>query len=141
VPWTEVNATIASIMQDHCGAVKNASMLASGLVKLKEIWRNEALHLRPRNPHELVRILEVLNILIDAELVIHACLAREASARFLLFERSDFPEWDPPEWQKLVTVRSEGEKVVQSELPMAYYGSLKEEYEAHNPDYRPGAAP
>jgi succinate dehydrogenase/fumarate reductase flavoprotein subunit len=141
VPWTEVNVTIASIMQDHCGAVKGAGMLASGLVKLKGIWRNEALHLQPRNPYELVRILEVLNILSNAELVIHACLAREASAKFLLFERSDFPEWDPPEWQKFVTVRAEGEKVVQSELPLEYYGSLKEEYEAHNPDDRPGTAP
>jgi succinate dehydrogenase/fumarate reductase flavoprotein subunit len=135
VGWKEVNATIACIMQEHCGAKKSAEVLAPGLLKLREIRRNEALHLRPRNPHELTRTLEVLNILINAELVIHACLAREASAKYLLFERADHPEVDPPVWSKFVTVRFEDGKVVEGALPLDYYGSLKENYEKHNRDY------
>ena len=88
----------------------------------------------------MVRTLEVLNILTNAELVIHSCLAREASARHLLFDRSDFPDLDPPEWKKFVTVRTEGGKVVQGELPLDYYGSLKGNYDAHNPGYTAGSA-
>jgi hypothetical protein len=135
VDWVEVNATISSIMQHHCGAKKSVEMLAPGLAKLREMRRNEVLHLRPWNPHELTRTLEVLNILTNAELVIHACLARGASAKYLLFERSDHPDWDPPDWHKFVTVRLEKETVVEGDLPLDYYGSLNENYEANNGDY------
>jgi len=135
VSWKEVNATISFIMQEHCGATKSAEMLAPGLAKLLYMMENEFLHLRPRNPHELTRTLEVLNVLTNAEVVIHSCLAREASARYLLFERSDYPKMDPPEWHKFVTVRLEGGTVVEGELPLDYHGSLAENYEANNGDY------
>jgi succinate dehydrogenase/fumarate reductase flavoprotein subunit len=135
VDWKEINATISWVMQHHCGATKSAQLLDSGLAKLRDMRQGEVLHLRPRNPHELVRTLEVLNILTNAELVIHACLARKASARYLLFERSDFPEADPPHWHKFVTVRIENEAVVEGNFPLDYYGPLKENYEANNADY------
>jgi succinate dehydrogenase/fumarate reductase flavoprotein subunit len=135
VDWREVNATIAVIMQEHCGARKSAQLLASGLGRLRRIRQDEVLHLRPGNPHELMRTLEVLNILANAELVIHACLARKASAKYLLFERTDFPDLDPPEWRKFVTVRLEKGSVVEGGLSLDYYGSLKENYEANNGDY------
>ncbi|MGW8267897.1 MAG: FAD-dependent oxidoreductase [Longimicrobiales bacterium] len=132
VDWKEVNATIATIMQGHCGAVKDGRMLASGLSKLREIRKNEVLHLHPENPHELVRTLEVLNVLTNAETVLHACLARRASARYLLFERSDYPEMDPPAWRKFVTVRLQDGRVVEGERPLDYCGPLKESYESYN---------
>jgi succinate dehydrogenase/fumarate reductase flavoprotein subunit len=135
VDWREINATIATIMQGHCGAVKEGRLLDLGLAKLREIRRNEALHLHPENPHELVRTLEVLNVLTNAELVIHACLARRASARYLLFERSDYPEVDPPAWRKFVTVRLQDGNVVEGERSLDYYGPLEESYKAHNGDY------
>ena len=135
VDWKEINATISWVMQHHCGATKSAQLLDSGLAKLRDMRQSEVLHLRPRNPHDLVRTLEVLNILTNAELVIHACLARKASARYLLFERSDYPEADPPHWHKFVTVRIENEAVVEGALPLDYYGPLKENYEANNTDY------
>jgi len=135
VSWKEVNATISFIMQEHCRATKSAEMLAPGLAKLLYMMENEFLHLRPRNPHELTRTLEVLNVLTNAEVVIHSCLAREASARYLLFERSDYPKMDPPEWHKFVTVKLEEGTVVEGELPLDYHGSLAENYEANNGDY------
>jgi len=135
VDWKEINATIATVMKAHCGAVKDGRLLDSGLAKLQGIRRNEALHLRPKNPHELVRTLEVLNVLTNAEVVIHACLARRASARYLLFERSDYPEMDPPAWRKFVTVRLRDGRVVEGERPLDYYGPLQESYESHNGDY------
>lgn len=144
VPWQELNAAISWVMRHHCGAVKSADLLSSGLATLRELEQSRVPRLRARNPRELMRALEVLNVLTNAELVLHACLARRASAKYLLFERSDYPEMDPPEWHKLVTVRLEGGtvvggdgsgRVVEGELPIDYYGSLPEGYEAHNEGY------
>jgi len=133
--WKEMNATLAEVMQEHCGAAKSEELLSSGLSKLQDLRQNKAPRLRARNPHELMRCLEVLNVLTNAELVIHACLARKASAEHLHFRRSDCPEMDPPEWQKFVTVRLENGTVIEGEMPLDYYGPLPESYEAHNEEY------
>ena len=85
-----------------------------------------------RNPHELMRALEVQDILTCGQIVAHACLARKASNSWLSFERLDYPEDDPPEWRKWVTVRSDGDGVQVGELPLDYYGSVEDNYEAHN---------
>ncbi|MFQ5790878.1 MAG: hypothetical protein ACE5JI_10430 [Acidobacteriota bacterium] len=87
------------------------------------------------NPHELMRCLEALNVLTNAEIVLHSCLARKASSKQLHFIRTDYPEMDPPQWHKFMTVRNTPEGVKIGEKPIDYYGSLKESYEAHNRDY------
>jgi len=135
VDWKEVNTTISILMKEHCGAKKSAAVLAAGLAELRALKRNELLHLRPGNPHELMRTLEVLNVLTNAEIVLHASLAREASARYLLFERTDFPEMDPPGWAKFVTVKLSEGRVVEGAFPLDYYGDLAENYEANNAEY------
>ena len=82
-----------------------------------------------------MRSLEDLSILTFSRIIIHGSLARRASSRFLNFYRIDYPELDPPEWNKFITLRLEGDKVEVGELPLAYWGDLKENYEAHNKDY------
>jgi succinate dehydrogenase/fumarate reductase flavoprotein subunit len=134
--WKELNAGITRIMQNYCGEIKNEELLTLGLKRLKDIAREEALELRARNPHELVRCLEVLNILTNAEIVIHSCLARRSSSKHLHFTRQDFPEIDPPEWHKFVTVRQKNGKIVPGEKALDYYGSLEDNYLAHNQDYQ-----
>lgn len=141
VDWKELNATISRVMQNHCGTPKEGSMLDAGLVKLRALRKDEVLHLKPGNPHELMRTLEVLKVLTNAEIVIHACLARKASAKYLLFARSDYPEEDPPAWRKFVTVKLEKGVVVEGEKPLDYYGPLEESYEAHNVEYVMGTTP
>ena len=84
---------------------------------------------------EYTRAKAAMNVLTNAEVVIHACLARRASARYLLFERSDYPAMDPPAWRKFVTVRLRDGRVVEGERPLDYYGPLEESYESHNGDY------
>jgi hypothetical protein len=53
----------------------------------------------------------------------------------LNFHRIDYPEVDPAEWNKYVTIRLENGKVKSGELPMNYWGDMKANYEAHNRDY------
>ena len=76
-----------------------------------------------------------MSILTYAQIVLHASLARKASSRFLDFYRIDYPELDPPQWNKFITVRLENDEVKVGEAPLGYWGNLKEGYEAHNRDY------
>ena len=88
-----------------------------------------------RNPHDLIRSIEVLNILTSAEIVLHSCLARKASSRELHFTRLDYPDNDPPAWHKFVTVQRTADGVRYDAKPLDYYGNLPENYERENRDY------
>jgi hypothetical protein len=48
----------------------------------------------------------------------------------------DYPQMDPPEWKNFLTLKLVGRKVKPGEMPHAYWGDLKKNYEAHNKDYR-----
>jgi hypothetical protein len=136
--WKELNAGIARIMQNYCGEVKSEELLTIGLKLLKDIALEDTSKLHARNPHELVRCLEVLNIMTNAEPVLHSCLARQASSKHLHFRRQDYPEIDPPDWHKFVTIKSENGEVITGELSLDYYGSLEENYSVHNGEYLNG---
>ena len=131
IDWKELESGIAKVMQDYCGDTKTEELMNIGLKSLGEIKEAEASTLCTRNPHELMRTLEVLDILTCCEIITHACLARKASNRWLSFERLDYPEDDPPQWRKWVTLKLEDNEVKVGELSLDYYGSLKENYEAH----------
>ncbi len=138
VNWKEFNLHITRIMQNYCGEIKSEELLNIGLELLEKMEKSEIPLLFARNPHELMRTLEVLNILTNAKLIIHSCLARKASSKQLHFKRSDYPETDPPDCHKFITVRLENNQVKVSEKPIDYYGSLKENYEYYNKNYRRG---
>jgi succinate dehydrogenase/fumarate reductase flavoprotein subunit len=133
--WKEFNMLIIRIMQNYCGEVKSEELLKVGLRLLEDIESKEAPKLSARNPHELIRSLEVLHILTNAKIIIYSCLARKASSKHLHFYRSDYPEVDLPEWHKFITVKLENNKVKVDEKPIDYFGSLKENYEIHNKDF------
>jgi succinate dehydrogenase/fumarate reductase flavoprotein subunit len=129
--WKELNIGICQVMQLYCGDIRNEESLKIGLKWLKELEEQEAATLYARNPHELGRCLESLSLITLAEMVMHASLARKASSVWLGFQRSDYPALDPPEWHKWITTKLEGDQVKVGELPIDYWGSLKENYEVH----------
>ena len=102
---------------------------------LKEIEEVHVPRLYALDPHKLMRSIEDLSLLAYGQIILHASLARKASSQVLNFFRIDYPEIDPPEWRKFVTVKLENNKVKAGELPVDYYGNLKTNYEAHNKDY------
>ena len=138
ISWKELNTAVTRIMQNHCGEFKTAELLETGLAALEDLEDNVAPDLVASNPHELMRSLEVLNILTNAEIVVQASLARRASSKHLHFHRLDYPDVDPPEWYRFVTVRLDGEEVFTGEKPIDYYGSFEENYEEYNRDYLAG---
>jgi len=119
-------------MQHYCGAMKSDELLQTGLQILAQLEENEAENLMAGNPRVLVHALEVQHVLTVATLVMHACLARKASSRELHFERLDYPEMDPPEWRKLITVANDKGLVKVGEMSIDYYGDLAAEYERVN---------
>ncbi len=126
-------------MQNYCGEIKSEELLNIGLRLLENMEKEEAPKLYARNPHELIRSLEVLNILTNAKIIINSCIARKASSKHLHFRRSDYPEIDPPDWHKFLTVKLENNEVKIGEKSIDYYGDLKENYEFYNKTYLEGA--
>ena len=133
--WKDLAQSVTRVMQEHCGAKKEGDRLRRGLEQLHELEKEEVPRLAATNPHDLVRCLEATSVLTNARIVLHSCLARKASAKHLHFERIDYPEKDPPEWHKFVTVRKTEDGVAVGERDIEYYGSLTEEYESLNEDY------
>ena len=131
IDWKEFNLGINKVMQVYCGDIRNEESLKVGLKWLDELKEQEVTQVYARNPHELGRALESLNLVNMAEMVIHASLARKASSAWLNFFRSDCPKVDPPEWRKWITTKLDGDKVKVGELPIDYWGELKKNYEAH----------
>jgi succinate dehydrogenase/fumarate reductase flavoprotein subunit len=135
IEWKELHAGIGRAMQFFCSEYKTELLLNMGLDTLKEIEEKWVPKLYAIDPHKLVRSLEDLSMLTNAQIILHASLARRASSRPLDFQRIDYPELDPPEWNKFLTMKLEDGKVKVGEKPMDYAGNLKENYEAHNKDY------
>jgi succinate dehydrogenase/fumarate reductase flavoprotein subunit len=135
IEWKELNAGIARTMQYYCSEFKNESLLSLGLDTLREIEEVFVPRLCALDPHKLMRSIEDLSMLAHAQMVLHASLARKASSAPLNFYRIDYPDVDPPEWQKYVTIKLENGKVRSGELPLNYWGDMKANYEAHNRDY------
>ncbi|MFC1920206.1 FAD-dependent oxidoreductase [Chloroflexota bacterium] len=131
INWKELNAGVCRVMQDYCGELKSEETLGIGLKWFDEIEAGEAQAAFARNPHELSRLIEVFNIMTNGKMIMESCRARKASLPQLGFIRTDYPELDPPEWRKWVTVKLDGDKVKAGELPLDYHGDMVKNYKAH----------
>lgn len=133
--WKEMSFAGCRVMQNYCGEIKNEELLKIGLIWLNDLRENEVPKLYATNPHKLGRALDVIDILTCDEMIIHASLARKASSNFFGFTRLDYPQVDPPEWRKWITIKQENGEVKIGELPIDFWRPLKDNYEAHNKDY------
>ena len=135
--WKDLKSGTARIMQDYCGEVKNDETLNLGLQVLQSVRESELSMAFARNPHELGRAQEAFSQLNIGEGIIHACLAHKASSMPLGLKRVDYPEMDPPEYQKFMTIRNDNGNVKIGELPFSYWllpphsDSYAENYKAH----------
>ena len=124
-------------MQDYCGQYKNELTLHGGLRLLKELKETELGLAYASNPHELGRLLECSSLITVGEMVMHASLSRKASSLFLDFHRLDYPDMDPPEWQKLLPLKQAGDRIEVRELSFnhhlesPYAPTYEENYQIH----------
>ena len=133
--WRELNKAISKAMQNYCGGIKNDMLLQQGLDLLESYERDYVPMLSCSNPHELMRIHEVLDILEVCKLILHSCMARKSSSVPLCFERSDYPENDPPENDCFIVIHNDNGNISTRKVAKDYYGDVKTGYEAHNADY------
>jgi succinate dehydrogenase/fumarate reductase flavoprotein subunit len=135
IGWKELNMGIAKTMQNYCGEVKRNELLNIGLSLLKEYEETVIPNTFAYNPHELVRLLEVFDILTVSQIILQACLARDTSSKPLCFHRGDSKETDLDKNNQFITVKQVDNQVLTSKLPLDYFGNLKENYEMSNMDY------
>jgi succinate dehydrogenase/fumarate reductase flavoprotein subunit len=138
--WRELNMAIAKAMQNYCGELKCEDLLREGLNVLDAYGREAVPQLTAQNPHELMRIHEVTDILEVSRLIVSACLIRRSSSKPLCFMRSDFPDEDPERDRRFITIRFDGEgNPVEGSVPLGYFGDLETQYERRNAGYAGGA--
>jgi len=133
--WKELHAGVARTMQYFCSEYKTESLLKMGLDSLNEIEENYVPRLFALDPHKLMCSLESLSALECSRMIIEASLARKASSKFLTFDRIDYPQIDPLEWNKFLTLKLENNKVKIGERLFGFWGNMKENYEKYNKDY------
>jgi succinate dehydrogenase/fumarate reductase flavoprotein subunit len=136
IDWKELRAGCARAMQNYCGGFTNEGLLTTGLNWLKDIENNAYPEVYAGNPHILLRVLETYNTLTCDQVIVLASLARKASSDVLGHHRLDFPEKDPPEWHKFITLKQTDGQAKAGELPIGFWGGLSDNYEAHNRRYR-----
>jgi succinate dehydrogenase/fumarate reductase flavoprotein subunit len=136
--WKELKSGIARIMQDYCGEFKNEATLLMGLKYLNSARDSELSLAYARNPHELGRTMEALAQANVGEVIMQACLAHKASCPRLGLKRMDYPQSDPSDREKHMTIKSVNGNVQIGELPLNYWlqppfkPTLKENYEEHS---------
>jgi succinate dehydrogenase/fumarate reductase flavoprotein subunit len=135
IGWKELNMGISKTMQNYCGDVKRDELLNMGLLRLKEYEKEVIPNVYAYNPHELVRLLEVFDILTVSQIILHSCIARKTSSKSLCFNRGDSDRDESNKDKRLITVKLVNNTVVTDEKPLAFFGNLKENYEKYNQDY------
>ena len=135
ISWKELNMAVSKAMQNYCGGVRCEALLMEGLDLLGRFEQEMVPRLYGANPHDLMRIHEVMDILTVSQIVLHASLARKCSSEPLFFRRSDYPEMDPPQMRHHILLCNQDGEIKTRELSLDYFGDLKTEYERRNADY------
>ena len=82
-----------------------------------------------------MRSLEDLSLIEHAKIMIQAMKERKLSNPKLSLTRVDYPDNDEEEMKYYLAMKQVDGKVVFERIPIRFWGNMKEEYEAHNPDY------
>ena len=109
--WKEANLALQQIMKDYAGvAVRSETLLGAGLKYYQVLKEKVMSTLIAENAHNLMRCLEVLDLLDCGEMVLLTAMERKETRG--LHRRSDFPFTNPLLAQKWVTIRKEKDQPV-----------------------------
>jgi succinate dehydrogenase/fumarate reductase flavoprotein subunit len=135
IGWKELNMGVSKTMRNYCGEIKNDELLKIGLEQLSEYEDKIVPETFAYNPHELIRLLEVLDILTVSRIILIACLARKSSSKPLRFEKQSSSGKENEDHDKLITLKQINNMVEINKLPVDFFGDLEENYEKQNRDY------
>jgi len=100
--WKEANVLLQQIMWDFAGLVRSETLLNAGLAALLRLKEKAEKTMIAKNSHELMRCLEVLNMIEIGELIFRA--AKERKETRGKHVRVDYP-FTNPLLEKLLIVR------------------------------------
>lgn len=130
ITWKELNHGISKTMQLYCGEIKEEMQLKSGMEVLKSYEDDFLQKTVAANPHELMRLHEVMNILTVSQIILTASLERKNSVEKLEFIRNDS---NGDREDCFIVIRKEDEKIKSRKVPLNYAGDdLKTAYENCN---------
>ena len=135
IEWKELHSGLTRVMQYFASEYKTERLLKMGLEEIERIEKEAVPKLYALDPHKLMRAIEDLSMIEYAKIHLNASLARKASSIPLEHNRIDYPEMDPPEWEKYITLKLKDNQIQIGELPLEFWGDMKQQYEAHNKDY------
>jgi succinate dehydrogenase/fumarate reductase flavoprotein subunit len=108
--WEETNVALQQTMLDYAGHVRNETLLKQGLSHLRRLKAKADNELTAKNPHEMGRSLEVLNMLEIGELTFLMALDRKETRG--LHVRPDYPFTNPILNKAHTIERNEREPVI-----------------------------
>jgi succinate dehydrogenase/fumarate reductase flavoprotein subunit len=102
--WKEANIALQQIMQDYSGRVRSETLLEAGSRLLNRLKQKTSQAIVARNQHELMRCLEVINLLDIGQLVFEAAIERKETRG--LHNRPDYPYTNPLMDQQLIVKKA-----------------------------------
>ncbi|MFH1490151.1 MAG: FAD-binding protein [Pseudomonadota bacterium] len=109
--WKEANIAVQQIMNDYAGNIRSKTLLEAGLSHLRRLREEARANLLARNPHELSRALEVLNLIDAGELVCIAALERKETRG--QHKRTDYTYTNPMLDKSLIVKNVDGRPVTE----------------------------
>jgi succinate dehydrogenase/fumarate reductase flavoprotein subunit len=106
--WREVNLALQQIMADYAGSIRSDILLTTGLRHLQRLKEKAYSSVIAKNQHELMRCLEVFDILDLGELVITGAIERKESRG--LHVRTDYQYTNPLLNDKILIVKKIDDK-------------------------------
>ncbi len=109
----EVLEVIQKTMWEQGGIIRDAEGLSKGLKVIEQLKKEKNPKISPKSPFFC---LEILNLLLTAEMIMKAALMREESRGS--HRRSDFPDQNDAKWHKHIAILNEDGAMVVSSLPV-----------------------
>jgi succinate dehydrogenase/fumarate reductase flavoprotein subunit len=104
--WHEANVLLQQIMWDYAGLIRSETLLHAGKSALGRLREKALTEMRAGNQHELMRALEVVNMIENGELIFRGAMERKETRG--KHNRVDYPFTNPLMEKLLVLKRVEG---------------------------------
>ena len=135
IEWKELHNGLSRALQYFVGKYRSELLLDMALDEIDRIEKNAVPQLYALDPHKLMRSLEDLTMIEYAKIVVHAIKERRFTSAKMNLKRLDYPETDEQEEKNYLVLSQVDGEVRFERLPIRFWGNMKEQYEAHNPDY------
>jgi len=113
-PWKEANMALQQIMNDYAAAgphrKRSETLLTAGLKYLGDLRKNIDKYAGAKNTHELLRLIETIDLIDNGEVIMHGALERKETRGMHI--RADYTFTNPLLNDKFLIIHQENNKPV-----------------------------